>query len=225
MTIVAWDGKTVSVDSMLTFRNCGSTHSAQKIYRLIKPIIGKDTKGGPDTIITAVTGAGNWQSLSKMVAIFNRGAEAGDTVGKVLRLIRENSTTVIEQLNFQFFLVGTEGGKPVMMRVMNNGVRYLNPFESEGSGSVPVGRLGKVFKDSIEMVVTACTLDKDCGYEVLTYDPVKDSFKTTKSFSVAKRKALVKRIREEFEKKMELLLKPTPTSWLHKPVDNEEEWK
>lgn len=213
MTILAWDGKTVSADRMISVRNIRVEFPADKIHRLPRPMRRNDNENS--AIYTAVTGCGNWHAFSNFVEGIQLAAAQGRSAVDYLKDVVKYSPVKLPDWGFDAFLIGMDGDRPVMVKVGVSSLVTQSAFNSFGSGARFVDQNRAAFKDSVEMVVAACAVSDGCGFTIDSYNPKTQRFTNHKTFSPAKRKALTKRLTDNFLKSIEKINQPTLEGLLH----------
>lgn len=218
MTVLAWDGKTLSADRMVSNRQVDLHYPTEKIQILHTPMRGTSDTNSP--VFTAVAAAGRIHPMFKFIQLLQDASRRGETYKQFREGIEKYSPIPFQEWSFSVFLIGLNAkGEPVFAEVTKHLYELRPPFSSFGSGSDFLRRNSEAFKDSKEMVVTACFMDSCCGFKLDTYDPVTKKLSTMSSYPVSKRKAIHKRLIDNFSKQIAGILDETIDGHLHVKKD------
>lgn len=214
MTIIAWDGKTVSADRMVTMLERDLRYTTEKIRPLMAPLRGTEKENAP--VFTAIAGSGKMIPFFAFVDQLQDAARRGETFKEFRANMAKYSPIHFHDWGFTALLIGTNHeGNPTFAAVNKSLYDVKVPFVSYGSGSTFLKENDGAFKDSIEMVVAASTMDAHCGFKIDTYDPVTQQLTTIDRYPTTKRWVLHQRLMENYSKKIAGILVDTHDGLLH----------
>lgn len=214
MTIIAWDGKTVSADRMVTVGERNVRYPTEKIRLLMEPIRGTEREDSP--VFTAISVAGKMVPFLSFLDLLQDAARRKETFKEFRANMAKYSPIHFGDWGFSAFLIGTnDKGEPVFAAINKTLYDLKVPFVSYGSGSGFLKENDGAFVDSQEMVVAASTMDAYCGFKMDTYDPVTRQFTTLDRYPTTKRWVLHQRMVENYTKKISAILLDAPDGHLH----------
>ena len=214
MTIVAWDGKTVSADRMVSVMERGIRYPTEKIRPLLEPMRGTEREDSP--VFTAIVGAGKMSPFVSFVDLLQDATRRKETFKEFRANMAKYSPIHFGDWGFSAFLIGTGSkGEPIFAAINKTLYDVKAPFVSYGSGSTFLKENDGAFVDSQEMVVVASTIDAHCGFKMDTYDPVTREFTTLERYPTTKRWVLHQRMIENYAKKIGGILLDTHDGLLH----------